>query len=42
MEDPALCKEYEETLARDGMVSRMEPRFYEESGAAAADKIGGF
>jgi len=42
MEDPALRCEYEATLAREGMASRMEQQFYEESGAAAADKIGGF
>ncbi|HEY4265456.1 MAG TPA: hypothetical protein VGM72_09065, partial [Micropepsaceae bacterium] len=42
MEDPALRQEYDETLARSGLASRMEPRFYEEAGAAAADSIGGF
>ena len=42
MEDPALRREYEEMLAREGLMSRMEPRFYEASGAAAADGIGGF
>jgi len=42
MEDLALRREYEDTLAREGLISRMEPRFYEESGAAEADKIGGF
>ena len=42
LEDPALRREYEETLSREGMASRMEPRFYEPGGAGAADKIGGF
>jgi hypothetical protein len=42
MEDPALRREYEATLAREGMASRMEPRFYQPSGAAEADAIGGF
>jgi hypothetical protein len=42
MEDPAVRREYEETLARAGMASRMEQPFYEEAGAAAADSIGGF
>jgi len=42
LEDPALRREYEEVLARDGLVSRMEPRFYQPAGAAEADAIGGF
>lgn len=42
LEDPALRREYEATLAREGMASRMEARFYQPGGAAAADKIGGF
>lgn len=42
MEDQALRKEYEESLAREGMASRMQARSYEESVAAAADKIGRF
>ena len=42
LEDPALRREYEETLKREGLVSRMEPRFYEPAGAASADRIGGF
>jgi quercetin dioxygenase-like cupin family protein len=29
-EDPYLRKEFEETLAKDGAKSRMEPRFYEQ------------
>jgi hypothetical protein len=42
MEDPALRREYEETLAREGLTARMEARFYEPGGAAAADSISGF
>ena len=42
MEDPALRREYESTLAREGLASRMEPRFYDAAGAAEADAIGGF
>ena len=30
------------SLAREDLVSRMEPRFYEPAGAAEADAIGGF
>ena len=30
IEDPFLRKEFEETLAKDGASSRMEPRFYEQ------------
>ena len=28
-EDPAIRKEFEATLARDGLASRMKPEFYE-------------
>ena len=42
MEDPALRRDYEATLAREGLASRMEPRFYTREGAADAAKIGGF
>jgi len=36
-EDPALRAEYEQTLAREGLASRMQPRFYEPGGATDAD-----
>jgi quercetin dioxygenase-like cupin family protein len=35
LEDPFLRQEYERTLARAGMVSRMKPSFYEPGGADA-------
>jgi len=37
LEDPSLREEYERTLARAGMVSRMKPSFYKPSGAADAN-----
>ena len=39
LEDAALRKEYEDTLAREGMTSRMNPELY--TGAAADDEGGG-
>jgi hypothetical protein len=40
LEDPFLRAEYERTLAREGLTSQMEPRFYEPGGAANADTGG--
>jgi hypothetical protein len=34
LEDKALRREYEETLAREGLQSRMDPRLYEQGGDA--------
>jgi hypothetical protein len=35
-----LHAEYEQTLAREGLSSRMKPRFYEPGGAKDADAGG--
>jgi hypothetical protein len=40
LEDPFLRAEYEQTLAREGLASRMQPRFYEPGGATDADSGG--
>jgi hypothetical protein len=40
LEDPFLRAEYQQTLAREGLESRMKARFYEPGGATDAD-VGG-
>jgi len=36
-EDPAIRKEFEQTLARAGLATRMLPAFYERSAADAEE-----
>ena len=39
-EDPAIRRMFEETLAREGTVSRMEPRLYERPAESAKTDCG--
>ncbi len=41
LEDPALRREYEDALSREGMTSRMNPKLYEADGGVVDDNHGG-